>query len=129
MIDFHVTSARYFKKLGFSSAFLAFDLQFKITKVTIIHIFHLQLCKTQLSILRLIPNIYLYLSDLLFLLVSLPKGKFSNLTHSKKLVQYKYYFYFVYLNNTISIMTNILGTTCSKWNILYFLITRLDSLI
>lgn len=129
MIDFHITSARCFKKLAFSLAFLAFDLQFKITKVTTIHIFHLQLYKTQLSILRLIPNVYLYLSDLLFLLVSLPKGKFSNLTHSKKLVQYNYYFYFVYLNNIISIVTNILGTTCSKWNILYFLITQLDSLI
>ena len=110
MIDFRITSGRCFKKLGFSLAFLAFDLQFKITKVTTVHIF-------------------LYLSDLLFLLVSLPKGKFSNLTHSKKLVQYNYYFYFVYLNNIISIVTNILGTTCSKWNILYFLITQLDSLI
>ena len=46
MTDFHITFTLYFKKLVFSSAFLAFYLQFKVRKVTLIHIFHLQLHKT-----------------------------------------------------------------------------------
>ena len=83
--DFHITSNLFFECLGCSSGFLELQLQLKICKVTIIHVFYLKLLhQRQTSSLILLLMFVSFESELpLLVLALLYKGNFSNPTHSK----------------------------------------------
>lgn len=50
LTDFRITSILYFNKIWLGSGFLAFHLQLKVTRVTIIHIFNCNFTRYMLSV-------------------------------------------------------------------------------
>ena len=61
LTDSLITSILYFEKLRLMPGVLAFHLQLKITKITMIHTFYLQLHQKQALRLLFILTLYLFL--------------------------------------------------------------------